>query len=118
MVHLIVLSLKGDAGHLIALQRAVLVTIVAAAIVAASQEVFPQFKDHVAVVLLMYLIVQLSRSTSSLSVALLALNSCSHLKGCSVVLHSTAATVFCLYEGLHQHCRHELGDTHNTTTKT
>ncbi len=73
LMHLIVLSLKGDAWHLIALQRAVLVTSIAAAVMAASQEVLPHFEDHVAVVLMMHLIfqkgifgIQLLSSTSSI----------------------------------------------------
>ena len=50
LLHLIALSLKRDAWHLIAAQGAVLVTSIAAAVVAASQEVLLHFQGHVAVV--------------------------------------------------------------------
>jgi len=57
-MHLTVLSLKGAAWYVIATQRAVLITSIAAAIMAASQEVLPHFQEHVAVILLVHLIFQ------------------------------------------------------------
>ena len=50
LLHLIVLSFKRHACHLIVSERAVLMTSIAAAAVAASQEVLPHFQGHVAVV--------------------------------------------------------------------
>lgn len=92
LLHLIVLSFNRDAWHLIASQRAVLETSIAAAVVAASQEVLPHLQGHVAVFSKRGIFGNQCCLAPPASVALAVLNSRSQPKGCNVVPHSTTAT--------------------------